>query len=255
LLGTTDTAFHGAPDDVGVTEADIADFLGFINSHLPTAHLKRSDVRHFYAGLRPLVDDGSGDTYDASRRAELVDHGKDDGADGLFSAIGGKWTTSRDLARKVTDAVVAKLNANTRACTTATARLPGGNIARRRTFFDARKKEYPTLATDHLARLYGTRLGAMLESAGDRPDLLTPLGTTGDIGAQVLFAMREEMAMTLSDVVMRRTGIGQLGDPGADALAATANLMAAELGWDAARRQREIDAAARTFQITRSAAA
>ena len=255
LLGTTDTAFHGAPDDVGVTEADIADFLGFINSHLPTAHLKRADVRHFYAGLRPLVDDGSGDPYGASRRAELIDHGKGDGADGLFSAIGGKWTTSRDLARKVTDAAVAKLNANTKPCTTAMARLPGGNIPRRQAFFEAQKTAFPQIATDHLARLYGTRLGAVVEVAGNPQDLLKPLGTTGDIGAQVLFAMREEMAMRLSDVVMRRTGIGQLGDPGAEALAATANLMAAELGWDGARKQREIDSVARTFQIARSAAA
>jgi len=253
LLGTTDTAFHGAPDDVGVTEADIADFLGFINANLPTAHLKRSDVRHFYAGLRPLVDDGSGDTYDASRRAELIDHGKDDGAEGLLSAIGGKFTTSRDLARKVTDAIVEKLDANTRACVTAIAPLPGGHIPRRQAFFEAQKKEYPALATDHLARLYGARLGAMIETAGNRPELLSPIGTTGDIGAQVLFAMREEMAMSLGDVVLRRTGIGQLGDPGAEALAKTADLMASELGWDGARKQREIDAVARTFQIAGTA--
>ncbi len=99
LLGTTDTAFTGDPDTVGVDERDIADFFAFINTHLPNARLTRDRVEFFYAGLRPLVDDGSGDTYGASRRAELVDHGKDDGLNGLFSAIGGKWTTSRDLAR------------------------------------------------------------------------------------------------------------------------------------------------------------
>jgi glycerol-3-phosphate dehydrogenase len=255
LLGTTDTQFLGAPDDVGVTEGDIASFLGFINGHLPSAHLTRGDVRHSYAGLRPLVDDGSGDTYDASRRAELIDHSKDDGVDGLFSAIGGKWTTSRDLAQKVTDTIVAKLNANTRVCTTGTARLPGGNIPRRREFFAAETKALPQIATDHLARLYGTRLDEVIDAAGNRPELLKPIAATGDIGAQVLFAMREEMAMTLGDVVMRRTGIGQLGDPGADTLTATAALMAVELGWDGARTQREIEAAARTFRVAPSEAA
>ena len=74
LLGTTDTAFNGSPDSVGVSEADIAGFLSFVNAHLPAARLKREDVRYFYAGLRPLVDDGSRDTYGASRRAELIDH-------------------------------------------------------------------------------------------------------------------------------------------------------------------------------------
>src|SRR6202789_2149 len=231
LLGTTDTAFHGAPDDVGVTEADIAEFLAFINAHLPSAHLTRGDVRHFYAGLRPLVDDGTGDTYDASRRAELIDHGKDDGAEGLLSAIGGKWTTSRALAETVTDTIVAKLDAKARSCTTGTAALPRGGIPRRRTFFEAERKAFPNIATDHLARLYGTRLGAMIEAAGNRPELLEPVAATGDIGAQVLFAMRDEMAMTLSDVVMRRTGIGQLGPPDTATLASVATLMASELGW------------------------
>jgi glycerol-3-phosphate dehydrogenase len=108
LLGTTDTAFKNAPDDVCVSEGDIADFLVFINRHLPAAELTRDKVEYFYAGLRPLVDDGSGDTYGASRKAELVDHDKSDGVAGLFSAIGGKWTTSRALAQTVVDAVVEK---------------------------------------------------------------------------------------------------------------------------------------------------
>ena len=109
LLGTTDTAFKSDPDEVGVSEADIAGFFAFINKYLPGAQLTREKVEHFYAGLRPLVDDGSGDTYGASRRSELVDHGESDGLDGLFSAIGGKWTTSRDLAQNVVDAIVEKL--------------------------------------------------------------------------------------------------------------------------------------------------
>ena len=66
-------------------------------------------MEFFYAGLRPLVSDGSKDSYNVSRRAELVDHGKEGSLDGLFSALGGKYTTSRDLAEKVTDALVAKL--------------------------------------------------------------------------------------------------------------------------------------------------
>jgi glycerol-3-phosphate dehydrogenase len=123
LLGTTDTAFAGPPDAVGVSERDIAEFLAFINAHLPSARLQRGDVRHFYAGLRPLVDDGRGNTYEASRHAELVDHGKDDGVDGLFSAIGGKWTTSRHLAEQVVDRMVSKLSRAADTCKTATTTL------------------------------------------------------------------------------------------------------------------------------------
>jgi len=250
ILGTTDTAFTGDPDSVHVTEDDISEFLGFINSHLPEARLKRADVIHSYAGLRPLVDEGSGDTYDASRRAELIDH-KEDGVEGLYSAIGGKWTTSRDLAEKIVDTMGAKIGSG-RPCATKTSRLPGGGIDRIETFHAEQKRAHSDLdGIDHLTRMYGTRLDAMLAEAGNRPGLLQPLGVTGDIGAQVLFAIREEMALTLADVVTRRTGIGQLGKPADGVLASTADIMAAELNWNADRRAREIENVAKSLVVSR----
>jgi len=251
LLGTTDSAFRSKPDDVGVTESDIDDFLAFINANLPSAHLSRTDVQHWYAGLRPLVDDGSGDTYDASRRAELVDHAKDDNLNGLFSAIGGKWTTSRDLAQKTVDTLVEKLGIKAKPCSTQTSPTPGGNIPRFMVFMKQMEAEHdPVPNIDHLARLYGTRAREVLAIGGNRPDLREALSESGDIGAQVLFAVREEAALTLDDVVMRRTGIGQLGNPGNDKLARVANLMASELGWDDARKQNELANVQRNFQLT-----
>jgi glycerol-3-phosphate dehydrogenase len=231
-----------------VSEGDIDSFFGFINANLPGAQLSRGKVEHFYAGLRPLVDDGSGDTYGASRRAELVDHGKSDGLDGLFSAIGGKWTTSRDLAENVVNSVVEKLSLKVADCETGTAATAGGKIGRFEAFLKnqrAAQGDLPTL--EHLAHMYGTRLPAMLAEAGNRPELLAPLGAAGDIAAQVLFAVREEMALTLSDVVMRRTCMGQIGAPSAAALETAASIMAAELGWDAARKDREIASLAGAF--------
>ena len=245
LLGTTDTAFVDAPDSVGVSEGDITGFLAFVNAHLPEVSLARRDVRHFYAGLRPLVDDGSRDTYGASRRAELIDHAKTEHIEGLVSAIGGKWTTSRDLAEKVVDAAVAKLGVRTRAPMTATTLLPGGRIG---SLGEFRTRYAP--AQDHLARLYGARLDGVLSLAKDNPQLSQPLSPSGDIAAQVLFAVREEMAMTLEDVVMRRTGIGQLGAPAPDVLNFTAGAMANELGWNDARKEAEIASLAPQFRTT-----
>jgi glycerol-3-phosphate dehydrogenase len=250
ILGTTDTAFQDAPDDVGVTLRDIDDFLAFINTYLQSAHLKRSDVEYFYAGLRPLVDDGSGDTYGASRRAELVDHSKGDALDGLFSAIGGKWTTSRDLAESVVDTLVEKLGAKVRACTTATTPMPGAKFGRLSDLVAREQSEHPDIASmEHLAQLYGSNTPAMLAEANNRPELLQPLGKTGDIGAQVLYAVREEMALTLDDAVMRRTGIGQLGLPDAATLDAAAKIMAVELGWNEEGRQKEIESVRPYFAL------
>jgi len=243
LLGTTDTAFAGSPDNVGVTEEDIAALLDFINAHLASAHLSRADVQHFYAGLRPLVDDGSGDTYDASRSAELIDHGKEDSVSGLYSSIGGKWTTSRHLAEQAVDRLVAKLGKPPRACATATTKLPGAPEGA----FGAILDSTPA-PQQHIARLYGTRAPQMLSLAASNADLRQQLSESGDIAAEVPFAVREEMALTLEDVVMRRTGIGQVGNPGASVLATCAQIMANELGWSEERRASEIAAVEINFK-------
>jgi glycerol-3-phosphate dehydrogenase len=248
LLGTTDTEFTLPPDAVGVTEDDISAFLAFVNAHLPSAPLKRDDVEFFYAGLRPLVDEGKGGTYGASRRAELIDHGKADGVEGLFSAIGGKWTTSRHLAETVLNTLAPRLGRALLPCSTSEMRLPGGWIDRIEDFLKEQRAAFPQLATDHLGRLYGTRLSDVLALADDRPALLDPVSASGDIGAQVIHAAREEMALTLEDVVMRRTGIGQLGRPAPENLEKAAGLLTAELGWDEARKQQELASLAPIFR-------
>jgi glycerol-3-phosphate dehydrogenase len=95
-------------------------------------------------------------------------------------------------------------------------------------------------------------LPKLLAIVDGNPDLRWPLSPSGDIGAQILFAIREEMALTLEDVVMRRTGIGQEGDPGSSALERAATLMAAECGWCETRRRAEIDSVAAIFRNSRA---
>ena len=254
LLGTTDTAFKDDPDEVAVSEQDIDGFLALINKHLPRANLSRDKVEHFYAGLRPLVDDGSGDTYGASRRSELVDHAEGDGLDGLFSAIGGKWTTSRDLAQGVVDAIVEKLKLSAAECETDEDPTAGGDVGRIDEFIALQRAEHPDLPTiEHLAHMYGTRLPDMLAQSNNRPELRTTIGNAGDIGAQIVFAVREEMALHLGDVVMRRTCMGQVGAPSREALETASRIMGAELGWNEERRNDEIAALAPWF-ATREAA-
>lgn len=252
LLGTTDTEFTDDPDTLSVSERDIADFLARVNARLPQAKLRRESIQFFYAGLRPLVDDGSKSTYTASRRSELVDHGAADGIDGLFSAIGGKWTTSRALAEEIVDALVQKLG-RAAPCRTASLRLPGARFERLREFAVQEKLTHRGAASQHLIHMYGARLTKLFAAATGRPELIEHLGANGDIAAQVVFAAEEEMALTLSDVVMRRTGIGQFGPPPPAALETASKLMAHALGWSEERRLKEIASLAPSFE-TREAA-
>jgi glycerol-3-phosphate dehydrogenase len=238
LLATTDTEFTGDPATVAVTESDIDGFLATFRKYLPSAPLPRDSVEFFYAGLRPLVSDGSKDSYNVSRRAELVDHGKEGTMDGLFSALGGKYTTSRDLAEKVTDALTARLGRKA-ACTTNKVALPGGRFDRFDEMVRGYQKTWPGLsAMRHLAHMLGARLPLALKGA--RLTDLVPFNQSGDTPAQVAFALNEEMALTLEDVVMRRTGIGQFGRPSDAVLEKVAGQMAAYLGWDESRKAAEI---------------
>ena len=246
LLGTTDTEFRGDPATVAVSEKDIGDFLGLVNNYLPAAKLTRAAVEHFYAGLRPLVDDGSGQTYNASRRSELVDHHAD-GIDGLLSALGGKWTTSRNLAEIITDKVVKKLGVKARYCFTDNTPLPGGRFDRFKPLVKGFEKTYPGISTmHHLVHMFGARLPLVLKDA--KVADLAELGQSGDTMAQVHFAIRHEMALTLEDVVMRRTSLGQFGPP--RNLAKVADTMGAALGWDESRRWREMDSLAPIFKTS-----
>lgn len=244
LIGTTDEAYHGAPDDFRVTEGDIAGLLATVNAHLPAARLERGDVLHFYGGLRPLVDDG-GSTYDASRRSEVYDHAALGGPEGLISATGGKWTTSRHLAEQVLALVGRKLGRRLPPAITAVTPLPGGAIGNFRAFVAAMGGRYPRHAPaelEHLARNYGARLPELLVYLEADPLLARPLAEgLPELGAQVVHAVRAERAVQLEDVVFRRTGLGTLGPPGETALIAAARLMGRELGWDRAERMRQVE--------------
>jgi glycerol-3-phosphate dehydrogenase len=250
LLGTTDTEFRGPPETVAVSEQDIDDFLALVNRYLPAARLRREQVEFFYAGLRPLVDDGSGQTYNASRRSELVDHAKDDGVDGLLSALGGKWTTSRHLAEIITGHSIKKLGLKARACATTTTPLPGARFDNWAALLRRHERKFPGIASiRHLTHMFGARLPPLLDDA--KVSDLAELGESGDTMIQVVHAVRAEMALTLEDVVMRRTSLGQFGPP--RNLAKVADAMSAMLGWDESRRRREIESVNALYR-TREAA-
>jgi len=244
IIGTTDTPYDGDPKDVTVTEADIAGLLETVNTALPDAHLTRADIIHAYVGLRPLIDEApegaESESYAASRKAEICDHAADDNLEGFISAIGGKWTTSRRTAETAVDLIAQKVGRALTPCATARTALPGGEsplegLAQRLS------ADHPGLSGDVAAQLvktYGDEAGAVLAGSSDP---LTPLTSNRpELAAEVTYAVRVEMAKTLEDVVFRRTMLGVTGDPGEACLERAADILADELGWDAARREREL---------------
>jgi glycerol-3-phosphate dehydrogenase len=94
---------------------------------------------------------------------------------------------------------------------------------------------------EHLVHHYGSETDAVVAAGSSDRQLLTPLSPDREsIGAEVRFAVEEEMAVRLSDVVFRRTGLGTVGDPGIECLRRCAEIMGTCLGWSEERMRDEI---------------
>ena len=93
---------------------------------------------------------------------------------------------------------------------------------------------------EQLAHNHGSAYGEVLQLVRETPSLGVTIGASGTLAAEVIHAIRNEMAQKLADCVFRRTDLGTAGHPGDDALAGCAALMAEELGWSAARTELEL---------------
>ncbi len=243
LIGTTDLRYEGDLDVVIPSEEEIEYLIDSTNRVLPGANLTRESVLYAYAGVRPLPRVEAGTPGAITRRHIIHDHAPR--YEGLISIIGGKITTYRELAEQTVDRVFEKLGRAAPRCLTGRIPLPGGNTADFDAFatrFKAESGLDPAVA-DRLLHLYGIFALEVLGLAEGAPELREPFSPeTGAIGAEVVFAVRWEMAQTLADILMRRTMVGLDESTGLDAAERAAEIARRHLGWDAARVERELQA-------------
>ena len=244
LFGTWESDRACDPGDTGVHERDVAAFIAELNQAFPALDLTLADITLVHRGVVPAAV--RGDTIGLEGHEQIRDHATQ-GFEGLVSVAGTKFTTARRVAERITDLLFTKLQEKPVPCRTGTTPLPGGSlrdiglaIADARREFD---EGLPTDTIPHLIAAYGSRYRDVMEIAATRPDWRTRLAHDSPvIGAELVLAARKEMAPTLADIVIRRTPLGALGHPGADALTRAAAIVGAELGWSDDRRGREIAA-------------
>ena len=244
LIGTTDKPYIGNPDEYYVTRQSIDELIAEVNASFGDGTLGYADVRHAFGGLRPLVEDQTEETYTCSRRYEIFDNAEE-GLNGLITVEGGKYTTSRRLAENCLKIVAAKLRRPLGKSMTGKQHLSGCAIPDMNNFLltiSQNNRDFSSDTLDYLGRNYGTEYDAILKLAREDATLAETLNADGEIMAQVSYAVRHEMARTLSDIVMRRTGIATLGHPGKEVLQKVAALAARELNWDADKVKQEIAA-------------
>jgi glycerol-3-phosphate dehydrogenase len=238
-IGTTDTDATEPPDRLGTTADEIVYLLRSVNARFPNARLGLEDVRATWAGLRPLLAEQNG----LSPSSRTRDHAVVRGSGGMITVVGGKLTTYRAMAREVVDRAARELRFREGRARPSGARtdeepLPGGEAADLTTFRE-RGMEIGVVpeSIEHLLRHYGTEAAGLFNlGAGDRRLLRRLLLPHPAIEAEVLHAVRRELAQTVEDVMVRRLHLYyEHPERGIPAARRVAELMGRELGWDEAR--------------------
>jgi glycerol-3-phosphate dehydrogenase len=253
LVGTTDTDFEGDPDRLWATREEVTYLLEEVAKVLPDKRATFENVSYTYAGVRPLsFEPGAsaspgGAASKVSREHKVIPEGPDGR---FFSVTGTKLTCFRSLAQDVGDRVMRALGRAEKA-RTARLTLDGadeevGKIEAR-VWMDVSEEmaatglSRGTLRT--LVETYGRAYPRVLELGRKLPDGFERLCPSNpEIVAQLHHALREEQAVSLQDLLLRRTGIGQSRCQGLDCAEPIAARMAELGGWSRRRLDAELEA-------------
>ena len=247
LVGTTDTDFDGDPDRLWATRDEVEYLLGAVRRVLPDPRVSIEHVAYTYAGVRPLAFEEGAAASKVSRDHRVVLEGNEGR---LMSVTGTKLTCFRSLAEEVGDLVAARLH---RRQPSVSARLSldglDEDVAKleARAWLDVSAEMAATgLPRDTLQILvdtYGRGYTRVLELAKKVPDGAERLCPSNpEIVAQLHQAVREEMAVSLQDFLIRRTAIGQSSCQGLDCAESIGRRMAEVAGWSSRRLGAELEA-------------
>jgi glycerol-3-phosphate dehydrogenase len=250
IIGTTDTAWDLDLAHPAASRVDIDYLLGHVNKLLAVP-LDHHDVEGVYAGLRPLLAGKAGRGVGSGGEGEVAttkvsrEHTVVSPVPGLVLIAGGKLTTYRVMARDAVDLAVRYWSGVAPSHTERVLLLGADGFLTRtnQRVSLSRRSGLEVGRIDHLLGRYGGLVDDLLELVASRPELAEPLpGAEDYLSAEVVYAVTHEGARHLDDVLARRTRISiETFDRGTVAVTAAADLMAAELAWDRARRDDEVD--------------
>jgi glycerol-3-phosphate dehydrogenase len=241
IIGTTDTFEQVHPDEVRASARDVAYLLEAANHFLPSAQLQPGDVIAAWAGLRPLVaSDAQADDPGAVSR----EHAVTERVAGLVRITGGKLTTYRVMARDVVDAVQRSLGVRVTPTRTAEAALAGGGLADPLKVIGAATTLIGDAAVAaRLVHAHGDQWREVWSLAERDPAMSERVDASRPyLVAELCWAVEEELAFTLADLLVRRVPIAfETRDHGRAAARRVTPLVAGWLGWDADRAAVELE--------------
>ena len=248
LLGTTDTDYDGDPAEVRPDRADTEYLLGAVNRVLARP-LGLGDVVGSFAGLRALAVEPGRSPSENTREYRLHE---DPWAANFVSICGGKLTTARALGEKLVDMVMARLEIAPAGSPTRPSRqtpLPGGQTGTFEVYLNyaaweaVRIFDIPYAIAERIVKTYGSRWRAVLDPIREDKSLAETLpGSPALLAAEVDFAIRQEMAASVEDFLLRRSGLNWYAASALrEAAPAVAEIFAARFGWNSERRSAQLD--------------
>nr|MBA3809431.1 glycerol-3-phosphate dehydrogenase/oxidase [Solirubrobacterales bacterium] len=241
LVGTTDNDYEGPLEHIEPSTDDVDYLLDAVNEFFATT-LTPGELTGAFAGVRPLISTGDPKkSVDISRKAELYET-----SSGMITITGGKLTTWRRMAKMTVDRIVER---DARDAPCRTHEIPLGQAISASEL--PRVEGVPEASYQALASRYGHAAHEVLALAADRGELAQPIVPgLPDLLAEVALAARHEQARSIGDAMLRRTRLGLLaareltaeGEDGGGGGPAqrVGDVLARELGWDAARLAHEL---------------
>lgn len=247
-----------------MTRDDIDRVVASVNRNFPGALLAREDVFRAASSVHAFVPplsrgqgrksaaetaSGGEPAFHSSldiplhRQGVIFDHSKD-GLRGLVTVLGDKRLNARAFADRVVSYAMQKLKKPKHPCRTAKQPLFGARMENFETYLDIAIEQHRDLSPElitHLVQTYGSQYKRVLSMLDHDTEPLH--AGAPDIAAQVRYAVHHELAVTVEDVVLRRTALCDLAHPGEDTVRRIAEIMAFELGWTEAECERHIERA------------
>jgi len=241
IVGTTDTPYDGDRANPRATQEDVQYILDQANRVLEP-HIKADDILGVFAGLRPLVANKTGSATTKLSREHTVDRP----APGFVSIAGGKYTTYRVMAKDAVDLAVLDLRRLVNESVTDKLPLIGADgyfALVQQTSKISEKYSISEATVTHLLDRYGSLIEEILEIIDADSSMAQRLiPELPYIKAEILHAVTHEGALSVEDVLLRRTRISfEAFDGGVDVAADVAKIIGAQLGWGAKERNASVD--------------
>ena len=253
MIGTYHISWRDVPHTFNMTEAMVQEFLDQINSAHPPLKLSLADVHHVTWGFLPVHKaDTNKQPVRLTREGVVIDHQKRDGISGLISILGVKYTTARVVAEQAIDLAINQLGMKPKKCQTHLTQVKGGKIEDFRVFLRDALLKVPRVlnerSIEHLAYTYGSEYQKVVDCVLMQPELARRIDPRLPVTvAEVEQAIYNEMALTLADVVERRTELGSTGHPSMVTLQKCASIISREFHWSPEYQQQEINSVVQSY--------